>query len=101
MMEQGEDEVRLRTFCDQRNRAWEVRAIRPDRTDRRRARLVADELANGWLLFTMGLERRRLAPLPPEWHQASDSQLVRWLTDAEQVETPSHHHPAGEPQREG
>ncbi len=100
-MEQGEEEVRLRSFCDQRDREWEVRAIRPVPTDRRRARVVSDEMANGWLLFTMGMERRRLVPLPPEWHEATDSQLVRWLTDAERVATPPHDVPAGEPRGDG
>jgi hypothetical protein len=82
-----EDELQLRTFRDERDREWEVRAIRPRQTDRRR-HLVADDLANGWLLFTLGMERRRLAPLPPGWHQASETQLVRWCADAEQVVTP-------------
>jgi hypothetical protein len=81
-----EDEVQLRTFRDERDREWEVRAIRPQQADRRR-HLIADDLANGWLLFTLGMERRRLAPLPPGWHQATETQLVRWCADAEQVAT--------------
>ena len=83
-----EDEMQLRTFRDERDQEWEVRAIKPPPTDRRR-RLIADDFANGWLLFTLGMERRRLAPLPPGWHQASETQLVRWCADAEQVEVSS------------
>jgi hypothetical protein len=101
MMEQRkEGEPRLRTFCDQGNREWEVRAIQPDPSDRRR-RLVAADLRNGWLLVTLGLERRRLAPLPPEWHQATDAQLLRWCADAEQVATPPNQIVSGEPRAEG
>lgn len=84
-----EDDVQLRTFRDERNQEWEVRAIRPHLVDRRR-RLLADDLANGWLLFTLGMERRRLAPLPPGWHEATETQLVRWCEDAEQVVAPHH-----------
>jgi hypothetical protein len=89
-----EDEVQLRTFRDEQNQEWEVRAIRPHLVDRRR-RLLADDLANGWLLFTLGMERRRLAPLPPGWHEATETQLVRWCEDAEHVAAP-HHDPATE-----
>lgn len=74
-----------RIFCDDRDRPWEVRAIRPPDTERR-SRLLPDAHANGWLLFSLGLERRRLAPLPPGWHRASDEQLQRWWADAEPVE---------------
>jgi hypothetical protein len=83
-----EDEVQLRTFRDERDQEWEVRAIKPPPPTERRRRLIADDFANGWLLFTLGMERRRLAPLPPGWHQASDTQLVRWCADAEQVAGP-------------
>ncbi len=83
------EELLPRTFSDETNREWEVRAIHPRRTERR-APLVAADLANGWLLFTLGLERRRLAPLPPGWHEASEVQLKRWCADAEQVAASSH-----------
>lgn len=83
-----EDEVQLRTFRDEHDQEWEVRAIRPHETERRK-RLVAADLANGWLLFTLGMERRRLAPLPPGWHEATERQLVRWCQDAEQVKKSS------------
>ncbi len=85
-------EPALRTFSDEENREWEVRAIRPAHTERR-ARLVSADLANGWLLFTLGLERRRLAPLPPGWHQATDTQLLRWCVEADPVVRP----PGAEP----
>lgn len=82
-----EDEVQLRTFRDEHNHEWEVRAIRPHLGHRRR-RFLAEDLANGWLLFTLGMERRRLAPLPPGWHEATETQLVRWCEDAEPVAAP-------------
>ena len=78
--------AQLRSFCDVDGQQWEVRAIRPTPADRR-APLVAADLANGWLLFTLGLERRRLAPLPPGWDRAPDSQLLRWCGEAKTVGT--------------
>lgn len=76
--------LELRSFHDELDQPWEVRAIRPAGTDRR-APVVAEDLANGWLLFTLGLERRRLAPLPPGWQNADESQLKRWCADASPV----------------
>jgi hypothetical protein len=77
------DDISIRIFRDELNREWEVRAVREDLTERRMRLLPRPELANGWLLFRLGEERRRLAPLPPGWFVASDVQLTRWCDDAE------------------
>ena len=74
-----------RTFRDENGSEWEVRAITPATKDRR-APVVRADLANGWLLFTLGLERRRLAPLPSSWREATESQLEDWRRSAEPVE---------------
>lgn len=70
------------SFLDDGARRWEVRAIRepllPDRVDV----LAPAEFSAGWLLFTSGTERRRLAPLPPGWRHAPETQLRRWCDDA-------------------
>ena len=79
------DELVPRTFRDESGLEWEVRAIRPATKDRR-APVVRADLANGWLLFTLGLERRRLAPLPSMWREASEEQLEDWRRSAERVE---------------
>lgn len=71
----------VRVFRDERDREWEVRAIRDELTERRRKCLPAPELAEGWLLFTSGEERRRLFPLPPGWFAASEKLLSRWVSD--------------------
>jgi hypothetical protein len=76
------DDINVRTFRDELNREWEVRAVREPLTERR-ARLLRPEHVHGWLLFCLGEERRRLAPLPPGWFVASDVQLTRWCDDAE------------------
>jgi hypothetical protein len=79
-------EIQLRTFRDEADLEWEVRAITPTtRQDRRVPTLPADH-ANGGLLFTAGVERRRLAPFPPSWHLASEAQPQRWCAEATPVE---------------
>ena len=75
----------VRAFRDARDMEWEVRAIKPATRDRR-APVVRADHANGWLLFTLGLERRRLAPLPPGWDQASEADLKAWCERAERVQ---------------
>ena len=76
------DQISVRVFRDELNREWEVRAVREALTERRARLLPRPELANGWLLFCLGEERRRLAPLPPGWFVATDVQLTRWCDDA-------------------
>ena len=78
-----QQDICVRVFRDELNREWEVRAVRDDLTERRVRLLPRPELANGWLLFCLGEERRRLAPLPPGWFVATDVQLTRWCDDAE------------------
>ena len=69
-------------FVDDAERGWEVREIRdPVLLDRRNG-FVRPEYANGWLLFTSGEERRRLAPLPPGWRFATQQQLRVWCREA-------------------
>jgi hypothetical protein len=70
------------TFLDGTSRRWEVREIsQPLLPDRARV-LAPPEFSSGWLLFTCGAERRRLAPLPPGWRQAPEAQLRQWCDDA-------------------
>ena len=76
---------------------WEVH---PTMAERRRARIpippdykerrlnrrvrvpVAEHYSCGWLVFRTAGERRRLAPVPPNWAHASEEQLQRWCKEA-------------------
>jgi hypothetical protein len=78
--EQGAPDVP--TFMDESERRWEVREIREPLLPGRAGLLSRPEFSSGWLLFTSGMERRRLAPLPPGWRQAPEGQLRRWCADA-------------------
>jgi hypothetical protein len=44
--------------------------------------LLPGALANGWLCFQSETERRRLAPVPPDWGEASEEQLAMLCTQA-------------------
>lgn len=72
----------VHAFADASDRQWEVREIRNPVLPERRGLFVRPEFAEGWLLFNCGVERRRLAPLPPGWRHASAQQFQRWVQDA-------------------
>lgn len=40
------------------------------------------DMADGWLCFDCGSEKRRLAPLPVNWHDRSDEDLWFWCRAA-------------------
>ena len=72
----------VHAFADASDRRWEVREIRDPVLPERRGLFIRPEFAAGWLLFNCGLERRRLAPLPPGWRHATPQQFQRWVEDA-------------------
>ncbi|HEY4734533.1 MAG TPA: hypothetical protein VIH53_08285 [Gemmatimonadaceae bacterium] len=51
----------------------------------RRNVVVASEFSDGWLCFESEGEKRRLAPVPPEWDQAGPDKLSGWLQAARRV----------------
>ena len=89
-----------REFRDERGRSWVVWDVFPTMAERRQARIpippdykerrlnhrvrvpVPAALADGWLVFRTGGERRRLAPIPEQWAAACEAQLRRWCEQA-------------------
>ncbi len=71
-----------RTFTDPNGREWNVWAVHPHLLGGRGGRhrsLVDEELAEGWLAFEAAgapAEKRRLAPVPPEWEQFPPPMLI-------------------------
>jgi hypothetical protein len=90
----------LRLFEDASGREWQVWDTKPQSpADARRfsqnARLLAeaqrrsvggtapdqssvsfqDSVAEGWLTFLSGTEKRRLSPIPPHWMRATEAEL--------------------------
>ena len=70
-----------REFVDRNGDSWRVWSTVP--AD---ARGCLTGYADGWLTFERngaGGERRRLAPIPPEWERAPDAKLLLWCRVAE------------------
>jgi hypothetical protein len=58
-----------------------------DRRTRREVRVQLEEgYEHGWLAFESEQEKRRLCPIPPDWEQASDLDLIGLLAHAERAE---------------
>ena len=47
------------------------------------------EFGQGWLCFESSVSKRRLTPIPAHWRDADDSELVRWLGQAQTVNRPN------------
>jgi hypothetical protein len=97
-----------REFQDERGQLWEVWDVVPERRDRRsgldrrrQARetfdrrkvkvlsaVITGDLAKGWLVFSSKFERRRYAPLPDQWSDASDLDLRSWCAKAIAIPLP-------------
>ena len=63
------------------------RRLTPDRRKApfRRTVPVASEFSQGWLCFESEGEKRRLAPVPPGWHEAGPDRMTTWLQAAKRV----------------
>src|SRR5687767_9126833 len=92
-----------RTFADDQGKSWEIWDVRPERVERRSAdrredhaepwsgperRVASDRrqraeswlrlsepLSEGWLVFRSEDEKRRLAPIPPNWESCRSQEL--------------------------
>lgn len=65
-----------REFTDDAGRIWRVWDTRPVSANALRS--VSPTFAEGWLTFESETERRRLAPIPTEWEEASPDLMVSW-----------------------
>ena len=77
----------LREFTDAggtRWRVWDVNPL-PEQGRTFTGAAVFANVPQGWLCFDSGRERRRLTPVPGEWHQFDDDQLVDLCQAAETV----------------
>jgi hypothetical protein len=97
-----------REFRDERGQLWEVWDVIPERRDRRSgldrrqaaretsdrrkmhvlSAVITGDLAKGWLVFASIKERRRFAPLPERWAEASEAQLTLWCQEAKPIPVP-------------
>lgn len=68
----------LRTFRDASGVAWQVWDTLPEK-------IVSNTLEGGWLTFQCEGEKRRIAPIPLYWANASDEELRALLARARRV----------------
>jgi rubredoxin len=99
-----------RQIKDEHGSAWDVWDVQPadaaghppydrrtgERTDNESGASLADrppmlsaELEQGWLCFQCGADRRRFAPIPPNWPELPDGVLRVMLEVANPVSTPA------------
>jgi hypothetical protein len=90
----------LRQFIADDGQKWEVWDVVPSNPERRFERPptppdglerrmkpqfrvnLGKAMVNGWLIFACGSRRRRLAPIPENWHLMADVELCRMLASA-------------------
>ena len=91
-----------RQFTDSAGQTWDVWDVHPTTASRTLAQLyphqppeaetpchaVAPGLADGWLCFGLGTDRRRLVPVPADWEALSPSELERLRDCAARVRRP-------------
>lgn len=78
--------VAYREFVDDAGTVWRVWDTHPVAANT--LRRVSPTYATGWLTFESESERRRLAPIPPEWDIASRALMEHWCARALRVPSP-------------
>jgi hypothetical protein len=95
----------FRTFRDATGIVWQVWEVHPTLAERRRTverrgdsrptterrvrfeprAITRADLMDGWLAFRSAHERRRRAPIPPDWESMTDDELSEIVRVAERA----------------
>ncbi|HEY7408665.1 MAG TPA: hypothetical protein VH638_10405 [Gemmatimonadaceae bacterium] len=75
--------VGYREFVDEAGTRWRVWDTYPVAANTLRS--VSPGYAEGWLTFECEDERRRLAPIPPDWDRVSGGLIEHWCARALRV----------------
>ena len=89
--------VAYREFVDDAGTVWRVWDTHPVAANT--LRTVSPTYATGWLTFESEAERRRLAPIPPDWEMASRALMGHWCARALRVQAPDHEQRSAEARR--
>ena len=73
--ESASAEATHRILRDARGVRWDIFAVYTDAPIAAR-RHLEPPFSRGWLCFDSSGEKRRLAPIPPEWHRLGNTQLA-------------------------
>lgn len=75
----------FRTFRDPEGREWQAWDVVPGRDGEvgtRSQKFLPPEMAEGWLCFEAGDQKRRLSPYPPGWEHRDDAGIHALCLDA-------------------
>jgi hypothetical protein len=78
----------IRVFRDPEGCEWQVWDVVPSReleSGSRRHHYLPPEMAQGWLCFEAGDQKRRLTPFPVDWEERGDDVLHLLCCSAEPV----------------
>lgn len=75
-----------REFVDDGGTSWRAWDTHPMAASTLRS--VSPQYAGGWVTFESSEERRRLAPIPPDWELATREQMTEWCARATPVRRP-------------
>jgi hypothetical protein len=79
----------MRLITDAAGTQWTVFEVKRQGVGERWSYLP-EEFGQGWLCFESSVSKRRLTPIPPQWRDASDDELVRLLGQAQTVNRPNY-----------
>ena len=75
----------MRSIKDAAGTHWTVYEVKKQGAPGDRWSYLPSEFGAGWLCFESGGSKRRLAPIPARWRDASDADLERMLGQAQTV----------------
>jgi hypothetical protein len=75
----------MRTITDSTGVQWTVFEVKKHGGEKERWSYLPDEFGNGWLCFDSDASKRRLTPIPEQWRDFGDAELLRLLADAKPV----------------
>lgn len=79
----------MRTITDANGVEWTVFEVKRQGGGADRWSYLPDEFGNGWLCFESNASKRRLTPVPGNWREFGDDELLRMLTLAKPVNRPT------------
>lgn len=80
----------MRSIKDAAGNHWTVFEVKKQGSSDDRWSYLPAEFGQGWLCFESNVSKRRLTPIPSDWHDATDAELVRLLGQAQTVNRPSY-----------
>jgi hypothetical protein len=75
----------MRTITDANGVEWTIFEVRRDIQTTDQWSYLPEEFGDGWLCFESKFSKRRLTPVPDNWEELSQDELVRMLTRAAPV----------------